>query len=252
MPHQSPFTKQKGLSNTLKIPLENIRILKTYIGGAFGGRSEVSPSDFCAALLAIQCGRPVRINYSREETFSMTRQKHPWFISIKVGSNEKGKLMAAKVRIIADGGAYLSTGPIAISVAHSNLESLYRVPNVSYKAVRAYTNNPIRGAMKGHGVQQFFFAFESMLDMLAERVGLDPLEIRIRNIVKEGEILNSGSRVTSCGVKDTMVKTSEASNFKEKWKKQSSRKWDREIDLTGSDMSQMWYPYMGGYRAKAL
>ena len=224
MPHQSPFTKQKGLSNTLKLPLENVRVLKSYIGGAFGGRSEVSPSDFCAALLSIQCGGPVRINYSREETFSVTRQKHPWFISIKVGSNEKGKLIATKVRIIADGGAYLSTGPIAISVAHSNWESLYKVPNVSYKAVRAYTNNPIRGAMKGHGIQQLFFAFESMLDMLAKRVGLDPMEIRIRNIVKEGEILNSGSRVTSCGVKDTLVQTSEASNFKEKWKKQSGNK----------------------------
>lgn len=224
MPHQSPFTKQKGLSNTLKIPLENIRVLKSYIGGAFGGRSEVSPSDFCAAFLSIQCGRPVRINYSREETFSMTRQKHPWFISIKVGSNENGKLKATKVRIIADGGAYNSTGPIAISVAHSMWESLYKVPNVSYKAVRAYTNNPIRGAMKGHGVQQFFFAFESILDMLAERVGLDPMDVRIRNIVKEGEILNSGSRVTSCGMKDTLMKTSEASNFKEKWKNRAGNK----------------------------
>jgi 4-hydroxybenzoyl-CoA reductase alpha subunit len=219
MPHQSPFTKQKGLSNTLKIPLENVRVLKSYIGGAFGGRSEVSPSDFCAALLSIQCGRPVKINYSREETFSVTRQKHPWLISIKIGSNKNGKLIAAKIRIIADGGAYNSTGPIAISVAHSMWESLYKVPHVSYKAVRVYTNNPIRGAMKGHGAQQFFFAFESLLDMLAEKIGLDPLEIRLRNIVEEGEMLNSGSRVTSCGLKDTLVKTSEASNFKEKWKK---------------------------------
>jgi len=224
MPHQSPFTKQKGLSNTLKIPLENVRVLKSYIGGAFGGRSEVSPCDFCAALLSIQCGRPVKINYSREETFSVTRQKHPWFITIKIGADKNGRLMAAKIKIIADGGAYNSTGPIAISNPHSMWESLYRVPNVSYKAVRAYTNNPIRGAMKGHGVQQLFFASESMMDMLAEKVGLDPLEIRLRNIVEEGEILNSGSRVTSCGLKDSLVKTSEASNFKEKWEKRSGSK----------------------------
>jgi 4-hydroxybenzoyl-CoA reductase alpha subunit len=224
MPHQSPFTKQKGLSNTLRIPLENVRVLKSYIGGAFGGRSEVSPSDFCAALLSIQCGRPVKINYSREETFSVTRQKHPWLITVKIGADKSGKLTAAKMRIIADGGAYNSTGPIAISNAHSLWESLYRVPNVSYKAVRAYTNNPIRGAMKGHGAQQIFFAFESMMDVLAEKVGLDPLEIRLRNIVKEGETLNSGSRVTSCGVEETLVKTSEASNFKEKWKKRFGNK----------------------------
>jgi 4-hydroxybenzoyl-CoA reductase alpha subunit len=224
MPHQSPFTKQKGLSNTLKIPLENVRVLKTHIGGAFGGRSEVSPSDFCAALLSMQCARPVKISYSREETFSMTRQKHPWSISIKVGADKNGKLMATKVKITADGGAYNSTGAIAISVAHSMWESLYKIPNVSYKAVRAYTNNPIRGAMKGHGAQQFFYAFESILDMLAEKVGLDPLEIRFRNIVKEGEILNSGSRVTSCGVKETLVETSGDSDFKKKWKKGSGNK----------------------------
>ena len=224
MPHQSPFTKQKGLSNTLEIPLENIRVLKSYIGGAFGGRSEVSPSDFCAALLSIQCGRPVKINYSREETFSVTRQKHPWSISLKVGADKNGKLVAAKTTITADGGAYRSTGPIAISVAHSMWEALYRVPNVYYKAVRAYTNNPIRGAMKGHGVQQFFFAFESMLDMLAEKLGMDPLELRLRNIVKEGEILNSRSRVTSCGLREALLKTSEASHFKEKWKKRSGDK----------------------------
>jgi 4-hydroxybenzoyl-CoA reductase subunit alpha len=236
MPHQSPFTKQKGLSNTLKIPLENIRVLKSYIGGAFGGRSEVSPSDFCAALLSMQCGRPVKINYSREETFSVTRQKHPWSITIKIGADKNGKFMAVKMRIIADGGAYLSTGPIAISVAHSMWESLYKVPNVSYKAVRAYTNNPIRGAMKGHGAQQLFFAFESIVDMLGEKVGLDPLEIRLRNIVEEGEILNSGSRVTSCGVKDTLGKTAEASNFKEKCKKRSGIGIACGISVVGFNM----------------
>jgi 4-hydroxybenzoyl-CoA reductase alpha subunit len=217
MPHQSPFTKQKGLSNTLKLPLGNIRVLKSYIGGAFGGRSEVSPSDFCAALLSMQSGRPVKIGYSREETFTTTRQKHPWIIHIKMGCNRDGELMASKIRIIADGGAYNSTGAIAISVSYAMLESLYKIANVRYEASRAYTNKPIRGAMKGHGVQQFFFAFESTLDMLAKEVGLDPLEIRLRNIVKAGEKLNSGSYVTSCGLKDTLIQTAKVAQFKERW-----------------------------------
>jgi 4-hydroxybenzoyl-CoA reductase subunit alpha len=210
------------------LPLGNIRVLKSYIGGAFGGRSEVSPADFCAALLSVKCGRPVKISYSREETFSTTRQKHPWIIQIKTGCKRDGELMASRIKIIADGGAYNSTGPIAISVSYAMLESAYRIPNVRYDAVRAYTNNPIRGAMKGHGLQQLFFAFESVLDVLGEKVGLDPLEIRLKNIVEGGEKLNSGSYVTSCGLRDTLMKTAEETKFREKW---DSRSRNRGIGI---------------------
>lgn len=224
MPHQSPFTKQKGLSNTLKMPLGNVRVLKSYIGGAFGGRSEVSPADFCAAALSMKAQKPVKISYSREETFSVTRQKHPWVLDLKMGAKRDGGLSALKTKIIADGGAYNSTGPIAISVAYTLMESLYRVPNLYYEATRAYTNNPIRGAMKGHGVQQFFFALESMLDMLAENLGLDPIEIRQKNFVKEGERLNSGSKVTSSGLQDSLDQTVKATRFREKWKQRSKNR----------------------------
>ncbi len=214
IPHQSPFVKQKGLSNTLKIPLSKIRILKSCIGGAFGGRSELSPADFCAALLSMKSGRPVKIQYLREETFSYTRQKHPWIIDIKMGAKEDGTLSGIKIGIIADGGAYNSTGHIAISIPYAMLESTYRIPNVFYEAIRAYTNNPIRGAMKGHGVQQLFFAIETTLDILAEEIGLDPLEMRLKNIVQEGEKLNSGSRLASCGLRDCLIQSAESGQFK--------------------------------------
>lgn len=217
MPHQSPFVKQKGLSNTLKIPLSKIRVLKSSIGGAFGGRSEVSPGDFCAALLSIKSGKPVKISYLREETFACTRQKHPWVIDIEMGAEKNGKLSFVKIDIIADGGAYTSTGHIAVSIPYAMLESTYRIQNVRYEAIRAYTNNPIRGAMKGHGVQQLFFAVESSIDILAQELGLDPLEIRLRNIIKEGEELSSGSRVTSCGLRDCLIQSAEASQFKAMW-----------------------------------
>ena len=220
MPHQSPFVKQKGLSNTLKIPLSKIRILKSCIGGAFGGRSELSPADFCAALLSMKSGRPVKIQYLREETFSCTRQKHPWIIDIEMGAKEDGTLCGVKIGIIADGGAYNSTGHIAISIPYAMLESTYQIPNVCYKAIRAYTNNPIRGAMKGHGVQQLFFAMECSLDMLAEELGLDPLEIRLKNIVQEGEKLNSGSRLTSCGLRDCLIRSAESGQLKSKLRTQ--------------------------------
>jgi len=217
MPHQSPFTKQKGLSNTLHLPLGNIRVLKSCIGGAFGGRSEVSPADLCAALLSMRCGRPVKISYSREENFSTTRLKHPWDIRIRMGCSREGRLLAIKMQIVADGGAYNSTGPIAMSGPYSTgLDPVYRIPNVHYSAVRAYTNNPIRGAMKGHGVQQLFFALESMMDMLADKTGLDPLDIRLKNIVGAGEKLKSGSRITSSGLEEALRQTSEKAGFKQK------------------------------------
>ncbi len=216
IPHQSPFVKQKGLSNTLKIPLSKIRVLKSCIGGAFGGRSELSPADFCAALLSMKSGRPVKIQYLREETFSCTRQKHPWIIDLEMGAKVDGTLSGVKIGIIADGGAYHSTGHIAISIPYAMLESTYRIPNVCYKAVRAYTNNPIRGAMKGHGVQQLFFAIESTLDILAEEIGLDPLEIRLKNVVQEGEKLNSGSSLTKCGLRDCLIQSADSGQFKPK------------------------------------
>ncbi|MDP2647006.1 MAG: molybdopterin-dependent oxidoreductase [Desulfobacterales bacterium] len=233
MPHQSPFTKQKGLSNTLKMPLKNIRVLKSCIGGAFGGRSEVSPADFCAALLSMQCGRPVKICYSREETFVTTRQKHPWIIDIKMGVDRDGKLLASKIKILADGGAYNSTGQIAISVAYTIFESTYRISSLSYQATRAYTNNPIRGAMKGHGIQQFMFALESVWDILAEKAGMDPLEIRLKNIVKKGEKLNSGSQITSCHLRESLVRVADVTQFKKKWRSPSPR---RGIGISCSSM----------------
>jgi 4-hydroxybenzoyl-CoA reductase alpha subunit len=213
MPHQSPFTKQKGLSNTLGLPPHRVRVLKSQIGGAFGGRSEVSPADFCAALLSMKCGNPVKIRYSREETFSVTRQKHPWNIRVRLGADESGTVTGFEAHIVADGGAYNSTGNIAISVPYSVLEATYRIPNVRYRATRVYTNNPIRGAMKGHGINQIFFAFESMLDALAEELGIDSVEMRLRNIVAPGEVLNSGSKVTSCGLREAIQKTAEAAGY---------------------------------------
>jgi 4-hydroxybenzoyl-CoA reductase subunit alpha len=224
MPHQSPFVKQKGLSNTLKIPLSKIRILRSSIGGAFGGRSEVSPADFCAAVLSMKSGRPVKIEYLREETFSSTRQKHPWIIDLEMGARKDGTLSLLKINIVADGGAYQSTGHIAISVPYAMLESTYRIPSIRYEAIRTYTNNPIRGAMKGHGVQQLYFAIESSLDMLAEELDLDPLEIRLKNIVQEGDKLQSGSRVKSCGLRDCLIQSAEEGRFQSKWRRPSKNR----------------------------
>ncbi|MCL5961457.1 MAG: molybdopterin-dependent oxidoreductase [Chloroflexi bacterium] len=215
-PNQSPFTKRRALANALRMPLDDVRVLKSYIGGAFGGRSETFALDFCAALLSRRTGRPVKITYSREESFRSTRQKHPFILYLKTGVKRDGTIVAKDLRIVADGGAYNSTGAIAMSNPPTMLLPLFRIPNFRYEALRVYTNKPVRGAMRGHGSQQVRFADGCQLDMIAEDLGLDPVEIRLKNAVETGERLINGSVVYSSGLKECIEKAVEASGWEEK------------------------------------
>lgn len=218
VPNQGPFMRRRALSNTLKIPLDNVRIHKVHIGGAFGGRSEMMSCEFCASLLSMKTGQPVRVGYTREETFTCTRQKHPFIIDIKTGMKRDGTMMAREYKVVADGGAYLNTGPITISDSFAISLSQYRVANLKYEAFRVYTNKGVRGAMKGQGNQQVRFAEESQLDMMARELGLDPVEVRLKNAIDPGEVLPTRSRVTSCGLKESIREASAAMKWSEKSK----------------------------------
>lgn len=204
MPNQSPFIKQKALSSTLRMPLNDITVGRVFMGGAFGGRSEFLPPDFCAALLARRTGRPVKITCSREENFLCTRQKHPFIIDIKTGVKKDGTLLGRDYRVLADGGAYGSTVVFLFANTLIQLVCFYRLPNFRFAGRRVYTNKPVRGAMKGHGNQQLRFADESQLDMIATQLGMDPLEIRLKNVVQPGDLLPNRSRVFSCGLAECL------------------------------------------------
>ncbi|HLB12765.1 MAG TPA: molybdopterin cofactor-binding domain-containing protein, partial [Dehalococcoidia bacterium] len=213
VPNQGPFMRRRGLSNTLKLPLDNVRVRHAHIGGAFGGRSEMMSCEFCASLLSIKTGRPVQIAYTREETFTCTRQKHPFIVDIKTGMKRDGTILARQYRVIADGGAYLNTGPITISDSFAIALASYRFPHVKYEAFRMYTNKGVRGAMKGQGSQQLRFAEESQLDMMCQDLGLDPVEVRLNNAVETGEMLLNKSRVTSCGLKESIRQSAAAMDW---------------------------------------
>lgn len=219
VPNQGPFMRRRALSNTLKLPLDNVRIHKVHIGGAFGGRSEMMSCEFCASLLSMKTGRPVQIAYTREETFTCTRQKHPFIVDIKTGMKRDGTITARQYRVIADGGAYLNTGPITISDSFAIALASYRFHHVRYEASRIYTNKGVRGAMKGQGSQQLRFAEDSQLDMMASDLGLDPIEVRLKNAVEPNEMLLNKSRVTSCGLKETIRESAAAM----KWEMPSQR-----------------------------
>ena len=210
-PNQSPFVKRRVLSNTLKIPVSHVRLLKSHVGGGFGGRSEMMSLDFCAALLSKKTGKPVEIDYSREEEFTTTRQRHPMMIDIKTGVKKDGAILSKEITLIADTGAYASTGPmVVLNSPFIGLLAACRVPNFKYQGFCVYTNKPVCGAMRGHGVPQMRFADGSQMDMIAGDLGIDPVEVRLKNAVERGEILPYKSRLTSCGLKECIKQASEA------------------------------------------
>jgi len=215
IPNQSPFTKRRSLSNVLEMPLSKIRVHHINIGGAFGGRSDPSPAEFCAALLSIKTGRPVRITYSREETMAATRHKHGAIVDLKLGVKKDGTLLAKDVKIVLDGGAYLSSGVIAAYYPYAISEAIYGIPNYRYESLRVYTNKTPCSMHRTHG-SQLVRAEEVLIDRIARDLGIDPVEIRLKHAVKAGETLPSQSKVTSFALSETIEKAVAASGWKGK------------------------------------
>lgn len=216
-PNAGPHVRAKALSNLLGIPLHRIKIRHVTIGGAFGGRSEVQPADFIASLLSIKTGKPVKLVLTREENAMCTRQVHDVIATIKTGVKRDGTIIGKEFKVIYDGGAYSSTGPIATSVPFYVYEETYRLPNVRYDGYRVFTNKGIRGMYGCHG-RAFLVGNEVQLDMIAEELGLDPVEIRLKNGLKVGEETATRSKIISCGLEETINKAISASAWQEKRK----------------------------------
>jgi 4-hydroxybenzoyl-CoA reductase subunit alpha len=213
---QSVFWVRRGLSKTLGMPESSIRVIKPHIGGGFGGKVEMFSHQACAALLSMKSGCPVRISLTREEVFIAGRQRHSFNIEIKTGVKKDGTLMATKGRIVADGGAYNSFGPISLYLVGIFLNVPYRIPNIECEGFRVYTNKPPCGAMRGHGIPQKHFFFESHMDLIAEDLDIDPFELRLKNALQSGEVTTSGWRVESSGFSECLNKVYQAVNWREK------------------------------------
>jgi CO/xanthine dehydrogenase Mo-binding subunit len=218
MPNAGPHLKAKPLSNVLKIPLNKVRVRKITIGGAFGGRSEISPADVICAFLAKKAQRPVKIVYTREENTVCTRQAHSMITKIKTGVDKEGRVVARDITCHMDGGAYSSTGPIATSVPFLCMEQAYRMENVRYNGYRILTNKPIRGMFRTHG-RAFACGVDIQLDMIGEAMGIDPLTMRLRNARQTGDTTPTKSFVASCGLTETIEKTGKMSRWTEKFGK---------------------------------
>ncbi|MCM2284133.1 MAG: xanthine dehydrogenase family protein molybdopterin-binding subunit [Desulfobacula sp.] len=217
-PNGGPHMKSKPLSNSFKIPLHKVKIRRIAIGGAFGGRSEICPADYICALLAKKTGCPVKIEFTREENTIGTRQGHSMITTHKTGVDKEGRVLARETTCYMDGGAYSSTGPIATSVPFLSMEQAYRMGSVRYNGFRVYTNKPIRGMIRTHG-RGFACGLDTQLDMIAEHLGIDPVEMRLRNSRQPGEYTSTRSLVGSCAMDETIRKAAEKAGWTEKWGK---------------------------------
>ena len=187
---------QRQVANALGLPIEKVRLTLAGVGGAFGGREDLS-MQVHACLLARYTGKPVKMVYNREESFFGHVHRHPATLHYEHGATRDGTLLYVEARIYLDGGAYASSTPAVVANAATLGVGPYDVPNASIDCWGAYTNNPPCGAMRGFGAVQAGFAYESQMDKLAAAVGVDPVAIRLRNAMSEGSVMPTGQVVDS-------------------------------------------------------
>jgi CO/xanthine dehydrogenase Mo-binding subunit/aerobic-type carbon monoxide dehydrogenase small subunit (CoxS/CutS family) len=185
---QCPFYVQVALADVLGLPRNKVRVVQTVTGGGFGGKEDV-PSLVAsqAALLARKTGRPVKLVYSREEDIAVTSKRHPAWIRCRTGARKDGTLAAAEVEMVYDGGAYATLSPVVLWRGAVHAVGPYRCPHVQVDARAVATNRLPCGAFRGFGSPQVLFAAESQMDRLAFALGLDPAELRRRNLLRPGD-----------------------------------------------------------------
>ena len=188
---QNTHFDRKEVARNLGLGVHQVRIVQAVTGGGFGGKLDISVQCYLA-LAAYKTGRPVKMVWQREESMVASAKRHPYTVDYKSGVSADGKLLAVKAHIVGDTGAYASYGPAVLTRAAVHATGPYEVPNVYVDAYAVYTNNPQAGAMRGFGVPQMAFAHETQMNLLAEELGLSPLEIRRRNVLRPGGATATG------------------------------------------------------------
>ena len=188
---QNIHYKQKEVSRLLSLPEERIRIIQAPTGGGFGGKLDVTVEGY-AALAAYLTGSPVMVRYTREESMLSNTKRHPLYMNYRTGAAKDGRLTFLEAKITGDTGAYASYGEVVALRAAVHATGPYQVPNVHVESSMYFTNNPVCGAMRGFGIPQTAFAHESQMDLLAEALCIDPLEIRKINALRKGSETATG------------------------------------------------------------
>jgi CO/xanthine dehydrogenase Mo-binding subunit len=216
---QNLFSSRRSVAAALNLDLNRVQIIQATLGGSFGGKDEVMTAMCCrAALLCLATGKPVKMVNTREESMLESYKRHPYVLYYKWGAKGDGSIAAMEIKCIADGGAYASMSPFVTWRSVVQATGPYYCDNVKTDVYAVYTNNNYTGAMRGFGSPQVNFAIESMMDELAEKVGKDPLEIRLQNGYKTGATTATGQKLSQyVSLSDVLTKAAEEANFKKKW-----------------------------------
>ncbi len=207
---QIPHIARRIVSEALTFPLSRIRVIKPYIGGGFGNKQDVVLEPMVAFLTLKLDGRPVQINMSREECMLCTRNRHPFHMTIKTGVMNDGTMVARDIDAISVTGAYASHGHSIAAAGGAKQSSLYPRMSAKFHARTIYANIPVAGAMRAYGSPQVLYALECATEDAALKIGMDPVEFRLKNIAKQGDTnLLSGNVIKSCGLTECLIKGKE-------------------------------------------
>ncbi len=213
---QAPHYIQRTVAMALGLPLHKVRVKKPYLGGGFGPKASCGTYELVACLLALRTGRPVKVTLSREEVFLHSRARHEFRHEMSLGVGREGEFLFLDHHCILDGGAYASFGIATVYYANSLLGGPYHLKNMKYDGFRTVSNRPACGAQRGHGAVHARALFETLVDRAAEELGADPVELRLRNVMKTGETTINELNMSSLGMRECLEAVRDSSGWAEK------------------------------------
>ncbi len=213
---QVPVYLHRALARVLGMEEDRVRVIKPYVGGGFGGKSDPFPHEMVAAGLSRKAGYPVKITFTREEVFLSHHGRHPSRITMHIGADNAGMLQYLDLDATIDGGAFGSFGVVTTYYNGVLTQGPYRIDNFRYAGRRVYTNHPPSGALRGHGAVNTRFVTECLIDEICEARGDDPCEFRLRNALAEHTTTVNEFRITSNGLKECIERVRDASQWAEK------------------------------------
>ena len=223
-----PHAMAIDVSKILGIPLNKVRVIQVTVGGSFGGKEQTMALVMArAALLAMKTGRPVKLVNTREESM-LGSKRHQVYMKYKVGATKDGKITALEGHLLLDGGAYRASSPWVHYRAHVHATGPYEIPNVLIDSYSVYTNNLFSSSMRGFGTPQTNFAVESLMDEIAEKLGIDPLELRLRNAFVNGSVTATGQVLDNhvVSIKQVLTRIAELANWYKK--REEFREWNKK------------------------
>ncbi|MGP8215113.1 MAG: molybdopterin-dependent oxidoreductase [Bacteroidia bacterium] len=206
----------RALAKVMQVPLSRVRVIKPYLGGGFGGKSDPFAHEMIVSHIARKTGRPVHVRLSREEVFLTNHGRHPSKMKVSMGAGNDGTLKVLDADIAIDGGAYGSFGVVTSYYNGVLLQAPYKLNNFGFRTYRVYTNKPQCGAMRGHGAVNSRFAVESVIDDIAHKTGKDPVELRMENFLPSNTLTVGQYRITSNGSRESLQKVAGQSGWKER------------------------------------